>query len=345
MKRHPLRSAQSPRSSRLRLGLLFCAALLPVPAQAFTLEFPLPATPQGERRADLTSYRLPTGPFRQDQVPTELAEGNLDQTAWRLDAPGQTTLQILAPLRDQITAAGWQTVFECETEACGGFDFRYAIDVLPEPEMHVDLGDYRFLAARRDGGDGPEYLSLLVSRSADQGFVQMTLVGTEAAPDLSASTKSPEALDAGAEPAEGKPVAELAASLPDPAATPDDLTAALDAGAPWPLDDLSFSFGVARLKAGDYASLQVLADWLAANPEATIALVGHTDSSGALAANTALSKKRAEAVKAELVTRFGIAEARIRADGVGPLSPRADNATQEGRIKNRRVEVISTPTR
>ena len=173
----------------------------------------LPATALGERRADLTSYRLPTGPFSPEGVPAQLTEGNLDQTAWRLDAAGQSTLQIMVPLRDQIKAAGWNTLFECETAACGGFDFRYGIDVLPEPEMHVDLGDFRFLAATRAGKRGAEFLSLLVSRSADQGFVQMTLVGAEAAPDLTASTKSPLVPDGetDAEPVEADVAAVIAA--------------------------------------------------------------------------------------------------------------------------------------
>lgn len=338
----------------MRLAALCCGWALPAAAQGFTLDFALPATALGERRAELTSYRLPTGPFRQDGVPTDLTEGRLDQTAWRLDAPGLTTLQLLVPLRAQIAAAGWQTVFECETEACGGFDFRYGIDVLPEPEMHVDLGDFRFLSARRIGPGGDEVLSLLVSRSDEQGFVQMTLVGAAAVADLSASSKSPVALDDLAEAAAGPPPAappvamaaapELGQADP-PAAPPADLASALAAGQPWPLEDLAFSFGVGRLQAGDYESLVQLAAWMVSHPEASVTLVGHTDSSGAVDANTALSLKRAEAVRAELAARFGIDPARIATKGAGPLSPRADNATQEGRIKNRRVEVVANPAR
>lgn len=352
MRTVPSRPAPTPRKDRLRLALVLCAALAPAvlaPAvvQGFTLEFPVPATALGERRADLTSYRLPTGPFRQDAVPTLLTEGNLDQTAWRLDAAGKTTLEILAPLRGQIVAAGWEVLFECETEACGGFDFRYGIDVLPEPEMHVDLGDYRFLAARREGAGGEEFLSLLVSRSADQGFVQMTLVGAEAAPDLSASTKSAE------ETVDADVAAALAAqAAPEPVqpvqqtgAVPQTLDAALAAGLPFALDDLVFASGVARLSKGDYPSLGALAAWMKANPDATVALVGHTDSLGGLKENTALSKKRAEAIRGELAERFGIDPARISAEGAGPAEPRASNDTPEGRKKNRRVEVVPTPTR
>ncbi len=350
----PIQAARPSRNARSRLLLACCLMLAPVAAQAFSLEFPLPATALGERRADLTSYRLPTGPFRQDAVPTRMTEGNLDQTAWRLDAAGRTTLELFAPLRDQIAAAGWDTLFECETEACGGFDFRYGIDVLPEPEMHVDLGDYRFLSARRDGLRGQEFLSLLVSRSADQGFVQMTLVGAEATPDLSASTKSPPeppgmedsvapdvaAALAAQTPTATLPVADVTDPPPPEAMLGEGLAAALSAGRPYALDDLVFASGVARLSRGEYPSLARLAEWMQANPAAKITLVGHTDSLGGVAANTALSKKRAEAIRGELVTRFGLDPARISAEGVGPQAPRAANDTTEGRRKNRRVEVV-----
>lgn len=313
------------------------------PESAFTPEFPAPATAQGERRADLTSYRLPTGPFRGDAVPAKLTEGSFRQTAWRLDWAGRSTLELLSPLREQLAQAGWTTLYECETAACGGFDFRYGIDVLPEPEMHVDLGDFRYLAASRKGEKGMEYLSFLVSRSADQGFVQLTHVGGDLSPDLTASTKSPGA-QAGT-PATGTDVNAAAsaptASLPAGAG----LGALLSAGQAAVLEDLAFASGMARLKAGDYPSLRALADWLVANPTAAITLVGHTDASGSLTANTALSQKRAASIRDLLVANYGIAPDRITAEGVGPADPRADNATTEGRLKNRRVEVVPTPTR
>lgn len=317
-------------------------ALSPLAAQAFTPQFPADATAQGERRADLTSYRLPTGPFRGDAVPAKLTEGSFRQTAWRLDWAGRTTLELLSPLRDQLAQAGWTTLYECETAACGGFDFRYGIDVLPEPEMHVDLGDFRYLAASRKGAHGMEYLSLLVSRSAEQGFVQLTLVGADLPPDLTASTKSP--VETGTLPTG----ADLLAAADQPtAALPEDadLSARLSAGQAAVLEDLAFASGVAALKVGDYPSIRELADWLVANPTAAITLVGHTDASGSLTANTALSQKRAASIRELLIAAYGIAPDRITAEGVGPADPRADNATEEGRLKNRRVEVVPTPTR
>jgi len=110
------------------------------------------------------------------------------------------------------------------------------------------------------------------------------------------------------------------------------------------LDGLAFASGAAVLEPGSETALAALADWLAANPGVSVDLLGYTDASGPLAANVALSRERAEAVMNALVADFGIAAARLRADGLGPDSPIADNATAEGRRTNRRVEVSLTST-
>lgn len=274
-----------------------------------------------------TSYPLPIGPFQAGTIATQKVEGRLEQNAWRLPANGQSTLEMLQPLRDQITTAGFTLLFECAAEGCGGFDFRYGTDVLPEPDMHVDLGDFRFLSAERQGETGKEYLSLLVSRSPLDGYVQLTRIGALPAPaaDLTASTKTPEPLPAAPEAVIG-------------------VAAALASGAPLVLEDLVFGSGAAGLQAGDYASLTELAGWLNANPGTQVMLVGHTDASGGLAANIALSKRRAESVRQVLLTTYGVAPTQVAADGVGPLAPRTGNLDAEGQQKNRRVEVFVTST-
>ena len=110
------------------------------------------------------------------------------------------------------------------------------------------------------------------------------------------------------------------------------------------LDDLVFASGSSSLTEGSYASLADLAAWLQANPEMTIALVGHTDASGGLEGNIALSRKRADSVRARLIETYDVPTRQVEAQGVGYLSPRASNLTEAGRNKNRRVEVILTST-
>jgi OOP family OmpA-OmpF porin len=161
-------SPQKGRALTDRFPVRFAVALLALcgPAAGLTLEFPGDATETAVRVERMTSYRMPVGPFAEGVIDTRLIEGGLDQRAWRFAAQGRSTLELLQPLRDQVTGAGFVVIFECEAVRCGGFDFRFGTDVLPEPDMHVDLGDFHYLAAeridQRSTDAGPEFVSLMV---------------------------------------------------------------------------------------------------------------------------------------------------------------------------------------
>ena len=300
------------------------------PAVALTLEFPGPAQPSANRQEAPTSFDMPIGPWRADGVAKKRLEGALDQTAWRIDTPGLTTLAILNPLKAQLLADGWTVLYECEARDCGGFGFRFEADILPEPEMHVDLGDFRYLAAEREGPKGMEYVSLIASRSTSAGFVQVTQIGSRTPPPPKVVTGAPP---------------EGLATPARPVVPVGDVIGRLESTGSVVLEDLIFPPGAATLAEGDYASLRDLAAYLRDNPERTIALVGHTDASGGLDANIALSKRRATSVREMLIGKYGAPAPRIAAEGVGFLAPRASNLTPEGRTENRRVEVMITSTR
>jgi outer membrane protein OmpA-like peptidoglycan-associated protein len=68
--------------------------------------------------------------------------------------------------------------------------------------------------------------------------------------------------------------------------------------------------------------------------------VGHTDNQGKSDYNVGLSKRRAASVVTELTGKYGIAATRLDAFGCGMYSPVASNAAEEGRAKNRRVELV-----
>jgi OOP family OmpA-OmpF porin len=108
--------------------------------------------------------------------------------------------------------------------------------------------------------------------------------------------------------------------------------------------DAFFDFDKAVLMPEGIAKLADLAGKVGGvNLEVVIA-VGHTDSVGSAGYNQALSVRRAEAVKAFLVSN-GIESSRVYTEGKGLTQPVADNATREGRAKNRRVEVEVVGTR
>ncbi len=322
-------------------GLALAFSLLAPPLAAFTLTFPGGAATTAERVEALGSYRMPISPWRDGGAAVLALEGPIRQTAIRLPSGSLTTLQLLTPLRAQLLAAGFRVLFECSGPDCGGFDFRYETEVLPEPDMHIDLGDFRYLAAERIQGTRREHLSLFVSRSSESGFVQVFQVGTA---DVSPSGSTAPDPAAEPDPADTTDPADPALPEPQPAVATGPLASALEAGGSVPLDDLAFPSGSAELAPGTYASLAELAAYLAANPALQVLLVGHTDAAGRLDGNIALSRRRAASVQERLVTEFGVARAQIGAEGVGYLAPRASNLTEAGRTRNRRVEVVLTST-
>lgn len=334
-----------PRLAALLLGASALGATPGFPLAAPTLALPAQATRTTEAIEAPGSYALPTGPWADGRISARMTEGTVTSTAWRVNQPGITTLGLLAPLRDQLVGEGFRILYECNTDACGGFDFRYDLAVLPEPEMHVDLGDFRFLSAERSGTGATDYISLLVSRSSSSGFVQMTRVGTAEDTPVAIASADPDAQ-------------LLLAARPDPGATParlpkevvfsPDATAfatRLETEGVVALDDLAFDSGAGTLAEGTFASLDALAAYLESHPERHVVLVGHTDATGPLAVNVALSRRRAEAVAERLTGDYGVDPARLSAEGVGYLGPRASNLTEAGRRMNRRVEAMLASTR
>lgn len=100
-----------------------------------------------------------------------------------------------------------------------------------------------------------------------------------------------------------------------------------------------FASGSAAIRPSLAAALDAIAPSLAAEPGLAIKVVGHTDSQGSEMVNLRLSIERAEAVVSHLAGR-GLALERLNADGRGEADPLVSNATEEGRARNRRVELL-----
>jgi OOP family OmpA-OmpF porin len=101
-----------------------------------------------------------------------------------------------------------------------------------------------------------------------------------------------------------------------------------------------FDSGSDVIKDASGGTLKEIAGLLKSDPAVKFRIIGHTDGDGNPAANLALSKKRAEAVKKALIKDFGISEATLETDGMGDTKPVADNKTPLGKAQNRRVEFI-----
>ena len=261
---------------------------------------------------------IPTGPWQSGRVPTQSAAGDRRVQTWHIDATGLTTAQLMRNLREQLVNTGLVIVYECETETCGGFDFRFAVDFARPPAMVVNLADFRFVSARDPSGHMAGYA--IVSKTRASGYIQLTRIGAnDGISDVSAD------LD---------PIGSEVTDVTF------DVAAQLANTGRAILDGLAFERGSAQLASGSFDALSEVADYLAANPGLQIAMVGHTDSEGSLDGNIQLSKRRAGSVLERLITDYGVSRQQVSAEGMGYLSPIASNLTEAGREANRRVEVI-----
>ena len=150
---------------------------------------------------------------------------------------------------------------------------------------------------------------------------------------------------------DGALVAPVAAA-PAPVVAPAPAAAPAPAPAPAPVAaskvtyaaDAFFDFDKSVLKPAGKAKLDDIVSKVGGLNLEVIIAVGHTDSIGTDAYNQKLSVRRAEAVKAYLVSK-GIEKNRVYTEGKGEKQPVADNKTSEGRAKNRRVEIEVVGTR
>jgi outer membrane protein OmpA-like peptidoglycan-associated protein len=106
-----------------------------------------------------------------------------------------------------------------------------------------------------------------------------------------------------------------------------------------------FDTGKSELKPESGPALIEIGKLLQQNPALKIYVVGHTDMVADVATNVKLSQARAQSVMNALITQHRISRERLIAYGDGPYAPVASNKTEEGRSKNRRVELVEIATR
>ncbi|MCP3883590.1 MAG: OmpA family protein, partial [Sulfitobacter sp.] len=227
-----------------RAGLIWL--LLAGTAHALDLSLPAAARQTVTRDTDPDSYLAPTSAFENGGFASVKIEGAVARSAWRLEAPGLTPLQIMRPLRTQLEDAGYRIVLDCSAEVCGGFDFRFAIETLPAPNMYVDLRQYQFVTAVKGSLQSPDaVVTLLVSTTDTSAYLQIV----EA--DAQGPASSPSVPE----------VAEDTRTLtPDaPAQSQSEMAAALQNTGHVVLAALDFGTGTAALGQGEFDALANLA--------------------------------------------------------------------------------------
>ena len=221
---------------------------------------------------------------------------------------GRSHAEIFANYRGAVKNAGFQTIFACKEEEC-------YLDGKPSNNSAF-CGDRsigtlpsvgsRYLAAKLPGKDGDVYLAVHVY----EYFTKLHYV-----------TVKP--METGLVKVDAKA-----------------LKAGIQTDGHVAVYGIDFDTGKADLKPGAAPVIAEIVKLLKGDPTLKLHVVGHTDTVGAFDGNIALSRRRAESVVKELTTKQGIAAARLRPDGVGPLVPLSTNDTDEGRAKNRRVDLV-----
>lgn len=107
------------------------------------------------------------------------------------------------------------------------------------------------------------------------------------------------------------------------------------------VEGIYFDTDKATLQAQSATALEEMAKLLNSRPDLEVYIVGHTDSQGSFAHNQTLSQNRARAVVDALAVDHGVSRTRMEGHGVGPLAPQANNSTDTGRAKNRRVVLVA----
>jgi flagellar motor protein MotB len=225
-------------------------------------------------------------------------------------------------------------MYRCAGKQCGGLFGNIARVFLYSPDAVLHYGnsssgdvadtafagtqDPRYIAMRRVGPQGEAYVSLFVATN-DFTIVPQTHGRTLALLDIIVSTKMKTGM-----------------------VTVDATTMASEIGKTGhvALYGILFDTDKAVLKPESDPTLGEIAKLLKQDQTMNLYVVGHSDNTGAFDHNLTLSERRAAAVVEALRTKHGIATSRLRPMGVGPVAPVASNATEDGRARNRRVELV-----
>jgi OOP family OmpA-OmpF porin len=254
---------------------------------------------------EFADYRLIKGIDDKGGFVSEDLKGKLTRIVYRNPA-NRSTLEIYDNYRKALSREGMGMIWSCALDECGAAYARSGWNRYNGLFAAAD-GDPRYLAGRIANGKGAAYVAVMVGRARTQVDVL----------EVAAMQDAMVAANAGA------------------------LGAGLDREGRVSVYGIHFDTDEARIRPESKPALDEIAELLRARPDLTLYVVGHTDMTGALAHNRALSEARARAVVAALVEEYGIEEARLEGHGVGPLAPSASNETEAERAKNRRVELVA----
>jgi len=283
-----------------------------------------------EQRA-FDEFILPLGKqVRQatDQEPlakTQRLEGKYTRILYVLPEE-RSSLEVFRNYENALTKAGFTNLFSCSQDECGKNFHQVMYPLKKKLKNRGQLSEYafsfpkdqRYMSAKLSRPEGDVFVSLYVAvetfnhfkDTKDKALTLIQIVETKGM--------------------------ETAMVKVDAAAMGGDIEKTGHVA----IYGIYFDTDKTDIKPASEATLREMAKLLNQRPKLKVYIVGHTDNAGTYAHNQTLSQKRAEAVVKELATRYKINQQRLTARGIASLAPVASNKTEEGRAKNRRVEMV-----
>lgn len=249
----------------------------------------------------------------------QMVEGKVTRISYVVPN-GRSTLEVFRNYENELKAKGFQTLFTASKEDLG-YEFQRRYEGIYSQVFEYSDFNSRYAAAKLSRPEGDVYAAVFVTgytygTTADlkleknQTLVQVDIVETKPMEEKMVSVSAE----------------KMASSIQDTGRIA--------------LYGIYFEFNKADLKQESAATLEQIAKLLSSDPGLKLLVTGHTDNVGSFESNRTLSERRAQAVVSELVTHYSVSSERLFPFGVSFAAPAASNDTEEGRAKNRRVELV-----
>jgi outer membrane protein OmpA-like peptidoglycan-associated protein len=253
--------------------------------------------------------------------------------------PGRSPLEVIRNYQQEVQGKGGKILFECKGEECGGSATRssgggggkMSLAMYLYPESHVKdphyaagwcvqimrITDQRYLSAEIPPAG--THVSVLTYTLNDKTWCEPLNERNIVVVDI----------------IEGKAREQKMVTV-----KAEDMAQQISSAGSVSLYGIYFDFNKADVKSASTPALDEVSRLLKSNAKLKLLVVGHTDNAGGFTFNMDLSQRRAAAVVDALVTRYRIDRGRLSAVGVSFASPVASNKTEEGRARNRRVQLV-----
>lgn len=249
---------------------------------------------------------------------------------------GVGPLEVVRNYENELKEKGFEIVYQAEGEAIEkNRGDNLASEVFGMTSSNTNRENPDMLSLSSTDASKAQYLAAKLTRP-DQGDVYASVYAFESSWPAAGVFKIPEKTTiVRFDLCEVKPMQQRMVTV---SAT--EMASQLDTAGKIALYGIYFDFNKADLKPESDPTLAEIGKLLQAEPKLKLLIVGHTDGVGEFETNRTLSQRRAEAVVAALVRRYDIGAKRLFPVGVSFAAPVATNSTEEGRAKNRRVELV-----